>query len=93
MYFYYIYIILYLYLYLNNVIFVFNYIYIYIHVSPYDKVRIKTLADNSLFHTSGSPRNDPYPFLNHTHIYIYYIDGLVLFHPNNCYPIHYLGSL
>ena len=67
----YIYIILYLYLYLNNVIFVFNYIYIYIHVSPYDKVRIKTLADNSLFHTSGSPRNDPYPFLSHTHIYIY----------------------
>ena len=45
-------------------------IYIHIHVSPYDKVRIKTLADN-LFHTSGSPRNDPYPFLSHTFIYIY----------------------
>ena len=31
--------------------------------SPYEEVWIKSLGDNSLFHTCGSPRTDPYPFL------------------------------
>ena len=31
--------------------------------SPYEEVWIKSLGDNSSFHTCGSPRTDPYPFL------------------------------
>ena len=69
------YLFLYLYLYLNNIILyyiilylnniILYYIYIHIRVSPYDNVRIKTLAHpdhRGTIHTR---------FLSHTHIYIY----------------------
>ena len=45
---------------------------------PFEEVRNKTLDDNSSFQTSGSPRNDPYPFFDPYRTHIVILDALCI---------------